>query len=431
MLAYYGSKISEHMTTTPEGFLICQHVPIARTGTYEYRADELGLEGERMVKVHRTPEEVFNNTAIASFESKPVTLGHPFGVVTPDNANAYIKGHVRNIKRGIDDEDDLLIADLVITDASLITQIKEGLREVSCGYDCLYDDNGSGYMQTQIRGNHVAVVEQGRAGDRVAIRDAAPPIAEPNMLNPKTRTIERSTRMNKDQKSKKGHAFGSIFRLMAKDAEPEVIEAASELAEALVENAETTNVVPDEAPAAPAPATSTDEDGGLNEIKGMIAQLATSIEALAAKIAHDEEKEANPLDELAQEIGDSKDSEETEEKAADEESAVIPQDEEPEPAASSADSKAAIIAAIDAIKPVIAQLPADKRRSAADAAAKSLRKAYGKPARTTDKANIYASMNASRASTADKQRVTDSAPDTQAQIGKEIMAKYNPHYKKA
>ena len=31
MLAYYGTEISKHMTDTPEGYLICRDVPIART----------------------------------------------------------------------------------------------------------------------------------------------------------------------------------------------------------------------------------------------------------------------------------------------------------------------------------------------------------------------------------------------------------------
>ena len=46
MIAYYGSKISEHMTKTPEGFLICHDVPIARIGQQEYFAGELGLDGD-------------------------------------------------------------------------------------------------------------------------------------------------------------------------------------------------------------------------------------------------------------------------------------------------------------------------------------------------------------------------------------------------
>ena len=46
MIAYYGSTISKHMTQTPESFLICRDVPIARIGTQDYLARELGLDGE-------------------------------------------------------------------------------------------------------------------------------------------------------------------------------------------------------------------------------------------------------------------------------------------------------------------------------------------------------------------------------------------------
>ena len=55
MLAYYGTKISPHMTDTPEGYLICHDVAIARTGDMAYRAAELGLEGDpdRAVTVRR------------------------------------------------------------------------------------------------------------------------------------------------------------------------------------------------------------------------------------------------------------------------------------------------------------------------------------------------------------------------------------------
>ena len=45
------------MTKTPEGFLICHDVPIARTGQQEYLAGELGLDGDpdRPVQVQRCP----------------------------------------------------------------------------------------------------------------------------------------------------------------------------------------------------------------------------------------------------------------------------------------------------------------------------------------------------------------------------------------
>ena len=79
MLAYYGTKISEHMTDTPEGYLVCRDVPIARTGEMTYRAAELELEGDpdRLITVRREESEVFSPAAIASFEGKDVTAGHP------------------------------------------------------------------------------------------------------------------------------------------------------------------------------------------------------------------------------------------------------------------------------------------------------------------------------------------------------------------
>ena len=101
MLAYYGSQISPHLVDTPEGFLICKDVPIARTGEQEYLARELMLDGdpERPVTVQRRPEDVFAPAALASFEGKPVTDGHPPESVGAENYAAYAKGHVQNVRR--------------------------------------------------------------------------------------------------------------------------------------------------------------------------------------------------------------------------------------------------------------------------------------------------------------------------------------------
>lgn len=59
MKAYFGSKISGHMIKTPEGFLICKDVPIARTGTHQYRGFEFGGDDPmELYDVHRPEEEV-------------------------------------------------------------------------------------------------------------------------------------------------------------------------------------------------------------------------------------------------------------------------------------------------------------------------------------------------------------------------------------
>lgn len=172
MLAYYGTQLSPHMDRTPEGYLICRDVPIARTGPQEYLAGELGLEGdpERVVEVNRYPEDVFDPAVLASFEGKDVTAGHPPENVGPENFSSYTRGHVQNVRRS----GEHIVADLIIKDANLVSDVWNGVtREVSCGYLCRYVPDGSGYKQQHIRGTHVAVVPRGRAGHEVAIQDQA------------------------------------------------------------------------------------------------------------------------------------------------------------------------------------------------------------------------------------------------------------------
>ncbi len=173
MLCYYGNKISPHITKTPEGFLICHDVPLARLGPMQYRAAELGLPGnpEQIITVNRYAEDVFAPAAIASFEGKDVTAGHPPENLTADTWAAYARGHVENVRR----QEDFLVGDLIIKDSQLANEVQSGaVREVSAGYTAEFLPDGDCLKQTNIRGNHVAVVPRGRAGHDVAIKDAAP-----------------------------------------------------------------------------------------------------------------------------------------------------------------------------------------------------------------------------------------------------------------
>ena len=207
MLAYYGHDISPNQTETAEGYLICRNVPIARTGVQQYLAGDLRLEGdpERIVDVERRAEDVFEDAALASFEGKPVTDGHPPENVGPENFAAYARGHVQNVRR----EGEYVVADLYVNDPVLASQIQNRVkREVSCGYLCIYTHDGTGYRQTHIRGNHVAVVPRGRAGREVAIKDAA-------------KEAEKGRKAMKDFWKQVLTAFG----MAAKDASPEELDA--------------------------------------------------------------------------------------------------------------------------------------------------------------------------------------------------------------
>ena len=172
-ISYYGYTISPNQLETGDGFLICRNVPIARIGKQEYLGTEVGKPEEQMVTVIRPEEEVFSDAAIASFEGKPVTDDHPPVLLDADNAAAYAKGHVQNVRRGSGEWKDYLVADIHVHDAGTIQEIRDGKREISCGYRCEWEENPDGTMtQRNIRGNHVALVSSGRAGARAAIMDS-------------------------------------------------------------------------------------------------------------------------------------------------------------------------------------------------------------------------------------------------------------------
>jgi hypothetical protein len=171
---YTQESLSEHMAETPEGFLICYDVPMARTGTQIYKADEVPIDpnDNGLVEIRRREEEVFNPDAIKSFEGKSLCIDHPEEMVTPDNWIDLAHGFITNVRRGIKEQADLLVADIVVTTKKAIELIKNGMRELSCGYDAEYEQLEKGIgIQKGIIGNHVALVMRGRAGSRCAIGD--------------------------------------------------------------------------------------------------------------------------------------------------------------------------------------------------------------------------------------------------------------------
>jgi len=171
---YTIETLSEHMAESPEGFLYCYDVPIARTGDQIYKADEVPVEpnNQGLVTIKRDETEVFNENTIKSFEGKPVTIDHPDTMVTSENWKDLAHGFVQNIRRGIREQADLLLGDIVITTKQAIELVKNGLRQVSCGYDAEYEQIEKGLgKQVDIIGNHIALVMRGRAGVRCVIGD--------------------------------------------------------------------------------------------------------------------------------------------------------------------------------------------------------------------------------------------------------------------
>lgn len=168
---------------TKDGFMGVR-ARAARAGIYEYLGAEVDPQGTRfkasdVVRVYRPAEEVFAPDSVASFLAKPVTNDHPAVPVTADNWRQHARGAIMGAEW---QEGGYLAFDLTIMDRDVIDAIDAGKRELSNGYSCDLDwtagttPDGQAYdaIQRNIRGNHVAIVDRGRAGSQCRISDSKP-----------------------------------------------------------------------------------------------------------------------------------------------------------------------------------------------------------------------------------------------------------------
>jgi len=430
-LNYYGTKLTNNISRRePEGYLLCLNVPVARTGTQEYLPEELGVSAPGMIRVYRPEEEVFSPETMASFEGMPVTNDHPEEGVDISNISDLQKGHAQNVRRGSGDESDLLLADLLITDPELIELIMdEGKREISCGYTYeLCEENGQ-YIQRQIRGNHVAVVDAGRAGHRVCIKDNKPKRerSKPNMKKSLSKILAR---MAKDGD------IETVAEIIEEMIEPETAapaEAAAEVAEEIIPAV--VEAAAEEVASDPAAVVETPEGSTIVVDEATLADILSRLDqiiSLLTPAAQDEDPVEEIVEAVEEAVEAAAEAEAVAElpEAAEEVAAIVEEILEPEaegfeeivsgdeceenePEVISTGD--AIRAALKTMRPVLAKMPSKQRKkAAADIAARINRQ---RKIKGTDR---LISLAAAKRKTA----------GNSADLGKRIMASRNPNYKK-
>lgn len=219
---YTIAQIGPKRAMSAAGNLICYDVPIARTGQLLYRAGEVpiapGQDG--IIRVNRTAEQLFRPETMGSFMGVAVTNEHPPELeVTPKTWKQLAYGFsTTNVRRGEGDDSEVLLADLIITDKSLIDLILSGEKvEVSAGYDAEYVQTSVGEGdQVDIIGNHIALVTRGRCGPRCAIGDHDP------FTKGKHMTIRK--RLNTEQTLRRARAIvGDMEALLEESADPAAV----------------------------------------------------------------------------------------------------------------------------------------------------------------------------------------------------------------
>jgi hypothetical protein len=220
-------ELSPNQYFTPENFLICEAVPIARIGTQEYADIELpdieaGKDG--IIVVERDADVVFSADTFASLIGKPVTIGHPEGEVNPDNWSVLAKGTTFNPRRGEGDQSDLLIADLMITEKGAINEVRNnGLRGISVGYDADYQQIAPGRArQTSIVANHVALVRNPRCGSTCSVQDSQHPSLGASHMATKKGAESLKDKLRKLFMTRDSEAFEKALSEEVKDESPDL-----------------------------------------------------------------------------------------------------------------------------------------------------------------------------------------------------------------
>lgn len=132
---------------------------IAQTGPLLY----FNADGSKRLE-HVSNDVLYETQHLDSIGGTTLTLGHPEEKVTPDNYKKYSVGATGTqiIKR--EDLGTLEVVTIVADRAAIDAIQKDGIKDLSMGYDCQIEKRSDGdYNQLNRICNHLAIVEKGRA----------------------------------------------------------------------------------------------------------------------------------------------------------------------------------------------------------------------------------------------------------------------------
>ena len=161
--------------------------PLSKEGVFLYRGNQIILpDGSRasdtddLIPVYRPADELSNPEAIDSFKLVPwvdehTMLGSEQLGLTP----AERKGVSGVVGEDVYFKDGVLYGNIKAFSENLARKIENGKKELSLGYRCSYERssgewNGQkyDYIQRNLRGNHLALVDKGRMGAEVRVMDS-------------------------------------------------------------------------------------------------------------------------------------------------------------------------------------------------------------------------------------------------------------------
>jgi hypothetical protein len=186
MLVYDKNIFGSKRDIDANGYLRVEVCNITKTQVAPYLGKEIpdyesfGLEPNKIYFVLRPEEELVK--AIPSFNNLPLCRKH----IEVDVNNVPSKDIVGSLGDKTEYERPYLKNSLIVYDKKEIDQIMSGKKkELSCGYrytpvreSGMYDGKPYDFKMTDIVGNHIALVKEGRAGHDVVVSDTVEYVKE-------------------------------------------------------------------------------------------------------------------------------------------------------------------------------------------------------------------------------------------------------------
>lgn len=220
------------------GYVRVEGNPISKVGVYDYLGSSLGSDfiPDKVYKVYRPEEALNNQETIDSFKNIPwiddhEMLGRSVDGLTP----AERKGIHGTTGENVYFEYPYLKANLNIYSEHLDDIIEDGKKELSPGYRCKYIKKsgtfqGESYdvVQTNILGNHLATVHEGRTGPDVAVLDHSFTFDSKDLvMDPKKKdAVALDEGMQKAMMDAMQDAMPKMMDAMMKDMMPKMMEDA-------------------------------------------------------------------------------------------------------------------------------------------------------------------------------------------------------------
>lgn len=158
-------------------FELVRDNPLSAEGVYLYSGKMIGLpdlDPNKLYPVYRPAEEL--EKAADSFNNVPFIIGHE---MIGKDATPYDQRPASGVLTNVKYKAGKLYGDLKIWSEKMKDKILSGVKELSLGYKSVYERSrgvfkGQTYdfVQRNLRGNHLALVKNGRMGSEMRVYDA-------------------------------------------------------------------------------------------------------------------------------------------------------------------------------------------------------------------------------------------------------------------